>query len=77
MKFGQVLFCSEDSVAGIAKTWADVGVLVELSVNMSNVELDVWMSPQKSLNSFWSCDDRHELDVLAAMLLDEINGCNG
>lgn len=76
MKFGQVLFCSEDSVAGIAKSWADVGVFIQLAVNMSNVELDVRMSLEKSLDSLWCSDDRHELDIFATMLLDEIDGSN-
>ena len=70
------LFCSEDSVAGIAKSWADISVLVQLAVNMTNVELDVRMSLEKSLNSLRCSDDRHELDVLATVLLDEINGSN-
>ena len=67
------LLRSEDTVAGITKTGTDVSMVVETAVKMSNVDLDIRMILAKSLKAFRSSNDTHELNVLTAMLLDEVN----
>ena len=41
---------------------------------MANIDLYVWMCLVKPFKTFWSSDDAHEFDILAAMLFDEIYG---
>lgn len=70
------LLRAEDSVARVAETGADIGVLVELSVEVADVELDVGMRLHQRADALGSGDDGHELDLSAAVLLDEVYRCN-
>ena len=44
---------------------------------MAHIDLNVRMLFVQTLYAFRSCDHAHELDLLAAMLLDELDGVNG
>ena len=70
----QFLLGPEDPVAGIAQTWKNIGVLVQLTVQMSDIDLDIRVFFLKSLQTFRGGDDAHELDLLAAVFLDELQG---
>ena len=68
-----VLHRAEDTVAGDAETGDDVAVLVELLIEAAAVELNVGMRVHQALDADGGGDDGHELDVLAAALLDEVD----
>lgn len=51
------LNCAENSVAGVAQTRADVGVFVELAVEVSDVKLNVGVSLHQCLYTLGSGDD--------------------
>ena len=72
-----MLFRTEDPVARVPEAWADVGIPVELAVQMSHVDLDIGMCPVKSLQSLRCGNDAHELDPHAALFLDEVDGIDG
>ena len=48
-------------------------MVIETTVKVSDINLDIRMILAKSLQSFRSSNDTHEFYVLTAMLLDEIN----
>ena len=61
---GIILFRTEDSVTGIAKSRADVGILVEFSVKGATVDLYIRMCLVETFQTFRSCDDAHELSLI-------------
>ena len=71
------LLRTEDPVARIPEARADVSVLVQLTVDVADVDLNVRMGFMQPLDAFRRGDDAEEFDVHAAVLLDEINGGNG
>ena len=71
------LFCSEYPVAGVAESGADIGVLVEAAVELADVYLDVGMSLVQALDPFGRGDYADEFYLLAAVLLDKVNGSHG
>ena len=64
------LFGSEDTVACIAKTRADVSIVVQLAIQMTYVDMNVGMCIVELLQAFRSSDDAHKFDVDAAVLFD-------
>ena len=72
-----LLFGAENTVTRISQTGENVRVFIELSVNVTYIDIDVRMSLCKSLDSYRSCNDAHELDVLAAVSLNGVDGING
>ena len=48
-------------------------MVIETTVKVSDINLDIRMILAKSLQAFRSSNDTHEFYVLTAMLLDEIN----
>ena len=66
------LFRTEDTVACITQTRADICVFIQLTIQMTNLNLYIGMCLGQSLKAFRSRDDGHELDVLSTVLFDEI-----
>ena len=71
------LFRAENPVAGVAEAGADVGILIELPVEMADVDLDVGMGLVQLLQALGGGDNAHELDLLPAVLLDHLDGVAG
>ena len=70
-----VLFGSEDTVTGVAKTRADVCVIVQFTIKMSTVDLYIRMSFVKAFQSFRCCNDAHKFDIFSTLFLNEIDRC--
>ena len=68
------LLGAEDPVAGIAQAGNDVGMVIELFVAGSQVHLHVGMGSLDSPDALGAADDVHHDDVLAAVLLQEVDG---
>ncbi len=68
----KLLFRSENLISGITKTRYDIAVLVESFINTAAIEMYIGMILGNAFDSFGRGNDGHELDVLAALLLDEI-----
>ena len=64
-----VLLGSEDTVAGIAETWEDVVMIIELTIEGSCVDRHIRMSLVDDFNAFRCGYEAHELNVLYAFLL--------
>ena len=62
------LFRSEDAVTGIAEAREDVAVVVELTVNSCNIDINIRMLLLHQLDSFRSSNQTHQSDVLASLL---------
>ena len=71
------LLRSEYPVAGVAQTGADIGVLVELSVQMADVDLNVGVRLGQHLEALGSGDDAHEFYALSALLLNKGDSVDG
>ena len=71
------LLGAEDPVAGVTQARDDVGMVVQLLVAGSDVDIHVGMGLLDSGDALRTADDIHHDDVSAAMLLQEINGCHG
>lgn len=50
------LFCTEQSVTSVAKTWYDVAMVVELFVKGCDEDVHIWVCFFNSFYAFWSCD---------------------
>lgn len=68
------LFRTENPVARIAESGADVSVFIEAAVQMSYIDLDVGVIPVQPVQTFRCGDDGHKFDVFAAVLLDHGDG---
>ena len=71
------LFRSEDAVTGVAEAREDVAVVVELTVNSCNIDINIRMLLLHQLDSFRSSNQTHQSDVLASLLLDKVNSIAG
>ena len=67
------LLCSKNSITSIAKTRENIAVLVEASVKGGNVDIHVRVRFRNLGNTLRCSDDRHKLDVLAALVLQKLN----
>ena len=38
-----LLLCTKNAISSISKSWADIGIGIELSVKMTNIDLDIRM----------------------------------
>lgn len=71
-----VLLGSEDTVAGIAETWEDVVMIIELTIEGSCVDRHIRMSLVDDFNAFRCGYEAHELNVLYAFFLHHVDGCD-
>ena len=71
------LLGAEDAVAAVAQTGDDVGMLVQLLVAGSNLQIHIVMCFGVPLDALGAADDVHHDDVLAAVLLQEVDSRNG
>ena len=62
---GDTLLGAEDSVTAVAETGADIALVVELTVQVADKNLDVGMDGVELLQAFGSCDDAQEINVFA------------
>ena len=70
-----VLLRTEDAVACVAEAGNNVTVLIEMIVKSCNVDIHIGMIFLHTLDTFGSADDAHELDVLYAIILQELDSC--
>ena len=63
------LFCAEDAVARVAEAGDDVAVLIELLIDCAAVKLNIGVLFGDELDALGSSNEDHELDVVAAALL--------
>ena len=68
-----LLFGAEEAVACVAETGENVAMLVQATVKGGNVDVYVRMGFRNLGNALGRTDDRHELNVLAALILQELN----
>ena len=71
-----VLFRPEDPVAGIAKPGADVGTLIQASVQMTAVNINIRVCPGKAFQPLRRSDDAEEFDIMPSLSLYKIHGCD-
>lgn len=69
------LLCAEDAVACVAEAGNDVAVFIEMIVESGNIDIDIGVILLHALNAFGSTDDAHELDMLHAVVLEELDRC--
>ena len=68
------LFSTKDSVAAVAETGADITLVIELAIQVANKNLDIGMDSMELFQTFRCCNNAQEVNVLATVLLDEIDG---
>ena len=73
-----VLNSTEDTISGIAKTRADISVVIQATIQISDKDRNIRINLFKGFNSFRSSDDADEVEIftLCTMLdqpLDSIN----
>lgn len=71
-----ILFGAENSISRVTKSRTNISSLIQLSVQMTNINLHIRMNLMKSLQSLRSRNHKHTLNALAAMFLNEIHSCN-
>ena len=71
--FHSLLLSAEDAVAGIAETGDYIAVLVEVVVKSCNEDIHIGVILLHTLYALGSADDAHELDVLDAVILEELD----
>ena len=71
------LLRSENAVSGIAKTGNDVGILIQMIVHCSHIDIYVGMCFLNLCNTFGNCYKAHEADVGAAAILEHGDGIAG
>ena len=63
----------ENTVSGIAKTGAYIGVFIQTPVKMTYINLHIRMRLAQTLKTLGSGDNGHEFDLSSAVLLDKVH----
>ena len=69
-----MLLRAEDAVAGVAETWDDVVVLIEMVVHCGRVDRHEGMGGLKAVDAFGAGDHADHHDLAEALFVEQVNG---